>query len=117
MQIDNETLINAACIFIAIEMAGSLGAYSCRHILESSPAGVILACGVTTSLAIGVLFSTSSIRLKFVGLMAAYPIGLLIPNLIGYKVYHIEPAMTVLIGGMLLAPLAFISVILATCTD
>lgn len=101
--------------FLASAAVGGFGAYVIKPIFESiSPLGVALTCGVTTAIALTVLFSEDcDITSKFIGFMAAYPIGLLISNSMS-RVRLFDPVVSAFIGGVLITPLALTALFCAT---
>lgn len=100
---------------VVAAVVGGFGAYLIRPIVQSiSPVGVALTCAITTAVGLAVLFSDLNFNGKFVGFMAAYPIGLVVSNLIGRSVRFIDPAIAVFVSGIFLTPMVVTALFLAT---
>lgn len=96
---------------------GGFGAYVISSIFSSvSPLGVALVCGVTTGIALAVLFSDENPGLKFLGFMAAYPLGVLVGNGVR-SVRFLDPIGSVIVGGVLITPMAILAVFLTACSS
>lgn len=111
MRIDADSPFALSCLgFLGGAAVGGFGAYVLKPIFNSmSPIGVALTCGLTTAIAIGVLFSDLEIGGKFVGLMAAYPVALISCNLMRLNVRVLDPMVSVFVGGVILTPMAAIA--------
>lgn len=108
---DIGTTIGVSSLVTAV--VGGFGAYMIRPIFESvSPLGVALTCGITTAVALAVLFSDCDIGSKFLGFMVAYPVGLIASNLVS-RVRFFDPVASAFIGGLLLTPMALTALFFA----
>lgn len=105
MSMDNWE-VAAGLSVVGAAVVGALGAYAIKPIFKSlSPVGIALTCGVTTAIGIGLLFSRSDFTSKFFGFMAAYPIGLMVSNLMGCRVRVLDPAVSIFVGGIIITPM------------
>lgn len=113
MRIDDVGFIVAGgCL--ATAGVGGLGAYIVKPILKSmSPFGVALTCGLTAAIGLGVLCTDMEMGGKFVGLMAAYPVGLMAANLLRFQVRFLDPMVAVCIGGVFITPMVLTALCLS----
>lgn len=105
MRIDDVETLTGLTVIIAAAV-GCLGANMIKPIFNSmSPIGVALACGITTAVAITILFANLDVGGKCIGLMTAYSIGLVTANLLKFNVRFLDPMMAVFIGGVCITPI------------
>lgn len=102
----NEQLILCTAAGFANASIGGFGAYVVSRIFSSiSPLGVGLACGVTTGLALKILFSNSATGKKFICFMGTYPLGLIVANVLVGRVYFLDPLISAITGYVVLIPM------------
>ncbi len=84
---------------------GGFGAYLIRPILNPiSPLGVALATGITSGIAYKIIFTENNFLIKFIGLIAAYPLGIFFANF-ARRVHFLEPAVSVVVSSIILTVL------------
>jgi hypothetical protein len=115
MRIDDGEMGSATFCVTSAAVVGALGAYLIKPISRSmSPLGVALACAVTTAIALAVLVSNWDFQGKFLGFMAAYPVGLLVPYLVGCQVRIFDPMVAAFVGATVITPFVMTAFCCAT---